>query len=209
MATLSDGNFTGVRASLGDWLARSDLTNTDYGNFIYLFEKEFNTEMRLRGMEGQTTPGVTSGYIQHPSDFLQWKSLKVVEGGKEYALGALTEENAAYDYGLSFPDRARGFVIRGDKTYIYPIGATGTYTGVYFQGVPALNASNTTNWLLTKYPQLYLYGPLLQAQAYVSNPDKIQLWNIAFEQAKAKVFTESQRASFGGGLPTMRPDRFY
>lgn len=211
MANISDGNYTGLVDSTKSWLARSDITNSDVDNFIHLFEAEFNTEMRLRNMEAQTTIGITSGYLVHPDDWREWASIKLIRGQDEVALLPVSEEAAAVDYGQSYLSDPRGYVVRGDRTYIYPQPGSGawTYKTVYYQKVPTLNTTNTTNWLLTRFPQAYLYGVLLQAQGYVDNKDNLVLWGQAYERTKTAVFVESQRAKFGGGVPYMRPDRWY
>ena len=170
MATLSDGTYTGLRASLGDWLHRADLTNTDLGNFVYLYEAEFNTAMRIRKMEAQTSIVITSNYLAHPSDWQAWKSLKISHGGILYALTPISEENAGRIYGDSYLALPQGYVVRGDRTYLYPeADATYTVLTTYFQGVPSLSA-NSTNWLMNKFPQAYLYGSLMQASQYVESP---------------------------------------
>ncbi len=210
MATLSDGTYTGLRASLGDWLHRSDLTNTDYGNFVYMYEAEFNTAMRLRKMEAQTSIVInTSNYITHPSDWQAWKSLKISFGGKVYGLNPISEENSSAIYGMSSLNLPQGYVVRGDRTYVYPLpDATYTVDTVYIQGVPSLSA-NSTNWLMTKFPHAYLYGSLMQASQFVGSPEKIQEWRALHGITMDQIEKESKTAQFYGAVPTVKPDRFY
>ncbi len=213
MATLSDGNFTGVRTSIGEWLHRTDLTNTDLGNFIYLFEKGFNTECRLRNMEAQTTIPVTTGYLAHPSDWQGWKSIKVVQGGLAYPLKPMSEEQAAEVFGRWNPPGApQGYVVRGDRTYVVPepLSVQYSYETTYYQGVPALGPSNTTNWLLTAYPMLYLFGSLVEASNFVpANDDAVAKWQAYRDSWFSKVELASQKASFSGGIPQILPDRWF
>ena len=37
----------------------------------------------------------------------------------------------------------------------------------YYQKVTALSVANTSNWLLTNFPNLYLFGSLVAAEAYL------------------------------------------
>lgn len=212
MATLSDKNFTGLRTSVADWLHRSDLTNTDIGNFIFLAEAEFNTEMRNRNMEARTTIGVTTGYLPHPADWQEWKTIVLVQGSQRFTLDPISEEEATLLYGRTADDTMpRGYVVQNGRTYIYPSQAVTSYTyeTVYYQGIPNLTGSATTNWLLNSYPQGYLYASLLQASAFAGNDERVALWKGGRDEAVAKIEQASKRASYSGGTPYMTPDRVY
>lgn len=211
MATLSDGNFTGLRTSLGEWLHRSDLSNTDLGNFIWLFEKDFNASLRVKGMEAQTTIASTSGYLPHPSDWQAWKNITIAVGNLRYQLNPMSEEQWNNLEGLTGVAQPRGYVVRGDRTYLVaaPDSSGYSYQTTYYQGVTNLSGSASTNWLLTKFPMVYLYGSLLQAQAFAQDDREISKWEAAFNSGMSNVLVESQRASFGGGTLQITPDRFY
>lgn len=211
MANISDGNYTGLVDSTQAWLHRSDVTDSDVDNAIYLFEKDFNTQMRMRNMEAQTTIGITSGYLPNPSDWVQWKSIVRVQGQFKEVLLPLTEENAVVDYGYSYNSDPRGYVVTGDKTIIYPEPGSGawTYQTVYYQGVPRLNSSATTNWLMTNYPHVYLQGVLFWASDFLVDNEK----QLKYQQLVNKTLNDlkiaSDRARLAGGVAYMRPDRFY
>lgn len=210
MASIQDKNFTGLRTSASDWLHRSDLTNTDLGNFIFLAETEFNTEMRNRNMEARTTIGVTSGYLPHPADWQEWKTIVLVQGGDRFPLDPISEEVATMLYGQAGDDAMpRGYVVQNGRTYIYPSQAVTSYTyeTVYYQGIPNLTGSATTNWLLNQYPNAYLFGTLLQAMGFESDDNRIPLWKSGRDEAIDKIEKASRRASYSGGTPQMRPDR--
>lgn len=212
MATLSDKNFTGLRTSCGDWLHRSDLTNTDLGNFIFLAEAEFNTEMRNRNMEARTTIGVTSGYLPHPSDWQEWKTIVLVKGSERFTLDPISEEVATLLYGQAADDSMpRGYAVQNGRTYIYPDEAVTSYTyeTVYYQGITNLSGSASTNWLLNQYPQAYLFASLLQATGFEGDDARIPIWKSGRDEAMDKIEKASKRASFSGGVMQMRPDRVY
>ncbi|MCK8356920.1 hypothetical protein LXA28_18340, partial [Erwinia amylovora] len=46
-----------------------------------------------------------------------------------------------------------------------------------------------TNWLLTDHPDLYLYGSLLQAEAYLFNDDRLAVWKTAHDEVMAEIMT--------------------
>src|SRR6185503_2733971 len=51
----------------------------------------------------------------------------------------------------------------------------------FYQRIPALSASNSTNWLLTLNPDAYLYGSLLQAAPYLKDDARTSTWAQIFE----------------------------
>jgi hypothetical protein len=56
-----------------------------------------------------------------------------------------------------------------------------------FRDVTSLSGSNTTNWLLTNHPDVYLYGTLLEAQPYLMDDARIATWAQIFDRVVAEV----------------------
>lgn len=75
---------------------------------------------------------------------------------------------------------------------------------VYRQNIPAL-ASNTTNWLLTAAPDLYLYGTLLETAPYLKEDERIQTWALGLKTALDSLNTANITAAFNASPLTMRP----
>lgn len=48
-------------------------------------------------------------------------------------------------------------------------------------------ATSTTNWLLTKYPDLYLYGSCLQAERFLRDDERLPIWVAFFTEAMESV----------------------
>jgi hypothetical protein len=69
---------------------------------------------------------------------------------------------------------------------------------VYRQNLPAL-ASNSTNWLLTLAPDLYLYGALLESAPYIKEDARIQTWGLGFTSALNDVNGLGQMSTYNAG----------
>lgn len=78
----------------------------------------------------------------------------------------------------------------------------GTYTMklVYSAQVDPLSDSNTTNALLDLAPDIYLYGALVEAEPYLQEDQRVQLWKALLEEAIQKHYISRQRREFGGNL---------
>jgi hypothetical protein len=47
----------------------------------------------------------------------------------------------------------------------------------------ALSASTPTNYVLTNYPDIYLYGGLVQAALWMKDPEMLKTFEAAYQQA--------------------------
>lgn len=201
---MSLSDYTAVKASLGDWLHRTDITS-QCDDFIDLFESDFNATVRAREMEQVTTLTATDGYLLHPTNWLGWKEIRGTVGANAYDLKPVSDEAGVNLTGWQGPSPYPvGYKVTGSRTYLYPLGSTGTYAVKYWEGV---GLSSGTNWLLTRYPGAYLYGPLLQATAYITDDPRVPLWQSAYGQLLETIRKDSSKQSWSGQVLQMRPER--
>lgn len=147
----------------GWFLGRNMATQAD--ELIDLSEALFNQKLRCRQMETSTSLTPTSNVCTLPSDFLEAKRV-VEEASIRRPLAYITEDAADYLY----PTRASGlachYMIVGDSLTALPLSANDIEL-TYYQKIPALSGSNTTNWLLTAHPGLYLAACKMYAAEFV------------------------------------------
>lgn len=63
----------------------------------------------------------------------------------------------------------------------------------YMAAIPALTATNTTNWLLDNHPDAYLYAVLIQAEAFRSNDSRIPMLAAALDGVIDQINKEGNR----------------
>ena len=68
---------------------------------------------------------------------------------------------------------------------------------VYYENIPDI-AANTTNWLLTNYPDAYLYGSLLHSSPYLQEDQRVAVWNALYLNAVSAINLEGERARTSG-----------
>lgn len=199
---MSFADLTSLKAAIAsDWLHRADMT-TAIGDFVSLFESDFNSSMRVRQMEQETSIVSTSGYLLHPTNWLGWKEIRGTSGGVQYNLKPVTDEiNIIQTAGDSVP--ARNYKVKGSKTYLYPSASAVTFPTTYYEGVALTSGSN---WLLAAYPGAYLYGALLQAQVAIHNDMRVELIHAGYEKVLDRIRADSERAEWSGQVLQMRPD---
>lgn len=200
---LSD--YTTLKAAIAsDWLHRTDLT-TAIGDFITLFETEFNSDVRHREMEAQTSLTSTAGYLLHPTNWLGWKQITATDSGSQYNLDPAPDEYAVEAvFGEGSTSTPTLYKVRGSRTYLYPTSANVSYSVKYWEGV---SLSSGTNWLLTRYPQAYLYGALLKAVKAIGDDPRYPMWKQEYEQTLERIKSDSRKQSWSNQVLKMRPDR--
>jgi len=78
---------------------------------------------------------------------------------------------------------------------------------VYRRRIPALSATTTTNWLLDLAPDAYLYGALVQAEAFLAEDDRLPMWKAAFDEAINELRADADKRKWGAGPLAPRIDR--
>ncbi len=171
---MSLSSYAEVQGAIEDWLARDDIEATRLMDFITLAEAYFNRRLRVRQMEATDTLTTTSGVDTLPSDFLTWRSLRRDSSPSiELEFKHPTWLRAAY--GTAEAGTPKFFTIEGENVTIRPIDDDTTYTLSYWQKIPALSDSNTSNWLLAAHPDAYLWGSMIEAFAFVMDIEKANL----------------------------------
>lgn len=166
-------SYSDLQTAIASWLARSDLT-ANIPDFIMIFEAVANRRLRTRQQELTATLTPSAGVATLPSDYLAWRRVTwtgSVPREMEYV-------HPSYLHALypTLPAATpRLFTIEGSNLTVAPTDNT-ALTFDYFQKIAALSNSNTSNWLLAAYPDLYLFGSLAEAHGFVKDPDSLQLW---------------------------------
>lgn len=202
---MSFADYTSLQTSIGSWMHRSDL-GTVAPDLITLFEADFNNDSsnHCRQMEQETSITATSGYLITPTDWLAWRQIKGTNNGIDFQVPTSPLEISTDRTAGESNSPSRYAVVVGSKTYLKP-SIAGTFATVYVSQLPALSSSNTSNWLLAKYPNLYLWGSLAFAASFQSD-QLVTLWKQHYQDALGNFRRDIRRSRFGT-VPTMLPDQ--
>jgi hypothetical protein len=86
----------------------------------------------------------------------------------------------------------------------------GSYTGelMYYARIAGLSDSNTSNWLLTANPDIYLYATLVQSAPYLKEDERIGVWSSILDRLMAEYEVAEQRAKTGSSRLASRTRTF-
>ena len=201
---MSITTYAELQSSIADWLLRDDLTSV-IPTFISLAEAKFNRRIRDYRMVKRATAQVDTAYFAIPSDWQENIRFQL-NTSPITTLEYVTPDQAAEEKRLyNSSGRPAFFTMIGDQFQIVP-APDSTYDAelTYYAKIPALSGSNTSNWLLTKAPDIYLYGALMEAAPYLDDDARIQVWGGLLEQSMNAIQIESDRAKTGSSSIRMR-----
>jgi hypothetical protein len=198
-------NYSELKSSIADFLNRDDLTAV-IPTFISLAEAQFARDLRHYQMENRATGTIDSQYMTKPSDWLETIRINITTANTRpldlLSSQAMVDKRANY---LDLTGIPRYYRHSENQFEFFP-SPDDSY-GVellYYQRVPALSDSNTTNWLLTEAPDAYLYGSLVHSAPYLSEDQRTAIWAQLFGAAMQRLNQSSDEAVYSGSGLVMR-----
>lgn len=201
-------NYTTLQTAVLEYLAREeDVTLASrIPTFIQFFEAKMNRNLFVAQMEQRSTATVNTSssepeFISLPTDFQSMRRVRLNGVTGKPRLGFLSRTQMD-DFRYStdnVPGQPAYFTIFGSELELAPTpGEAYELEMVYRKNIPAL-ADNSTNWLLTLAPDLYLYGTLLESAPHTRNESRIPIWATGYSTALNELNTLGDRQSFDAG----------
>ncbi len=190
-------SYSTLKTSIANWLNRSDLTDEIADDFIVLTEADLNSKLRIRKMVTQTTITIDSETESLPTGFLQVRNFYILSGGTDQLRGTSTSGTPEV------------YTILGDTFRFSPKPDT-SYTGYinYYKKFDALSVTNTSNWILTDHPAIYLYGSLYHAANFLGGiePGQAQQWQQMYATAMERLERNDREDQYSGSPLQVRSE---
>jgi hypothetical protein len=174
---------------------RSDLT-ADIPNFIQLCEADMQVRLKNVDFEDTETLNVTAGVAALPIDY---RGMRNVYWNGDY--------NRALQY--LTPDKFDGMILTANQPNFYTIKGTnivfltsldGTSNLNYKASFTGLSGSNATNSIITRYPDAYLHGTMMQMFIFSRDAANAQVRQAAYEQAIDRIIRDNNERKYGAVL---------
>jgi len=182
-------NYTELKTAVANWLDRDDLTDR-IPEFIALAEARFNRVLRLRSMEVKYTADTVAGQrnLALPASYIQMRNFQVNSSPLK-VLSYVTPEIYDRLWGGSTQGTPEFYTILADEVSLGPIPASVQEVEMlFYKKFDNLDSATTSgypdsvNWLITNAPDIYLYGSMLEAEPFIMNDERIQVWAQGFEK---------------------------
>jgi hypothetical protein len=186
-------DYDGLVEAIADVLMRDDLTS-QIPLFVRLCESSNRRSLRVGDMETYSTAEMVDGEVTLPTDFIE---VIDIHGEDLYqSWSQITLGQAQRDYPAPSSGIPAFYSITGNVLKTYPNGGDGDVSLIYYAAPPALTPGNT-NWLLTKAPDVYLYGSLKHSAPWLEDDNRIQVWEGLYQQALSEVRRTDELRSGG------------
>lgn len=203
--------YTELQGAIADTLNRSDLTSV-IKSWVDLCEARFKRILRTKHKTTQTV-STTAGdgeytinanvenydlYIKSPET--RAGPIDMVTPSQLYAWRQQFSGRQSYPrYGTIIDTELRLAPIPDDAYTIEIIGEA-----VF---VP-LSDSQASNYVLTNYPDVYLYGTLIHSAPYLKNDERLTMWDAMFKNALLELEDAQVRNEYPETLKAPVPGNF-
>lgn len=190
--------YAELKSTIADFLNRDDLTAV-IPTFISAAEKQMQREVRHYKMMQRSTADIDSRYSALPGSWLETIRFHVT-GDRSYRIESTSmDDMLQLRMNGSATGRPTHYAHIGETIEVYPTPDT-AYTSelLYYEKIPELSDSVTTNWLLQDAPDAYLYGALVHSAPYLQEDARIQVWGSLYAGAVQSVNNQSEKARYSG-----------
>lgn len=204
---MSITSYSELQTAVANWLNRADLA-LRIPEFISLAEAQMKRDKRVQTKTVVTltlaSPGVTL-----PADFHEMVALYFDGDGSIFGgISIVAPDKVAWAKrnGTGVP-RVAAITDDGTTLYLGPEPDTSRdATLEYIATFAVLSDTNTTNFILDDHHDIYLNGALKEAEPFLKNDERVQLWETKYEKAMTELGRFIDRRRFGGAK-IIRPRR--
>lgn len=184
-------NYTELRAAVTGWLHRDDLVD-QIPDFIDLAERGINRIAQVQAMENTVQLPVAAGarVVALPIGFTSPLAVWMGSTHRRDLTAALPEQFPA----SLTPGRPEYWAIDGTNLAFDCPSDIARTANLRYRGGFKLSDAAPTNALLTKYPDIYLYGTLLQSAPWIRDFDSIALWREMYARCVKEINATESRA---------------
>ena len=193
-------NYSDLTTAIGNWSNRPDLSARS-DEFIALCESAIQAKCKLLESETTATVTITAGVGTLPTGYVGMRSVYWV-GSPNRPLSYIDPER--YDW-LRNNDSGDGYyyTISGSSIMTTPMGS-GSVVCTYMGRFVGLSGSNTTNAIMTNFPDAYVFGCQLQLAIYADDDAAMQKYGILFNAACDRINQNNEDRRYGGSTLQVR-----
>jgi hypothetical protein len=198
--------FDELKQSISDHLDRDDLPVAD---FISLSEASNKQEIHLpdgtiippvliREMVVRAQAAFTTRFLALPDDFMQMQTVKIlgdpvkiVDEVSQHELNRLRKNTAG---------TPEYFTIHEEIEFNRVPDQELTAELIYWAELTPLSAANPSNALLSRAPNVYLYGALAASAPFLMNDERVATWGTLYVTARRGLSGADRRSRRAGPL---------
>lgn len=192
-------SYSALQTIISNYLARSDLTSM-IPDFIRLAEIRLQRDIRTRQMLVVATATTTGGdpTIGLPTNFLEMRDIHLnttpITTLRYKAPNSFYESSRVTDGG-----KPTDYTVLGAEIQLAPNPDTSyALQMLYYSKPTVLSSTNPSNVFLANYPDALLYASLGEAEPYLMNDARVQIWAALYDRAITAINTSDQSSEYSG-----------
>ena len=175
--------YTSLKSSIAQWLHRTDLDSI-IPDLIGIAEQRMNSDINARDMETAVTlyTVADSKTITAPDDIIESVRM-TLQTSPNRLLNYLAPEPLVTQFANQASGEPQAYTVYGSQFEFGPVpSSVYEIEYVYRQKIPPLSTENPSNWLLAKWPYVYLYGALLASAPYLGQDQRVVVWQKEYQE---------------------------
>lgn len=200
-------NYSQLKTEIAQTLNRHNLTER-IPRFIECAEAEFNRELRcLDGQFSKTAPLYAGDYrVELPIDWLEAEEIALESGDGRPLDYVPPEQLRAIRANGGTGGVPRYYAQVAQELHFAPGSDADTRVIMTYYARLALSDAEgfTTNWLLEKHPDLYLYGALVLSAPLLYQDERVPMWKSVYEPRLESLKISDARAKAGSRSRPLR-----
>lgn len=177
-----DGTYTGLLASIAQWLDRDDLTAV-IPDLVTLAEGRIARDLRLRNqiISGSLTCVAGTQEVALPTGWLEFENLGISgTPGRQLTYETPEQLDTRFPSGIGNAKPAAYTIIGTNIVLAPPPDSAYTLDAIYYKKLEPL-VSASTNWLSLNFPAVYLFAALAEAAAFLDQDDnRVSRWTAKY-----------------------------
>lgn len=194
-------NYSNLKAAIVSWSKRNDVANY-VDDFIDLCESEMYKYLRIRDMQTRQTNNLSTRFLALPDDFIEMRRLRLETGGRNVQLRSVVPEALKITSGSGIPT---SYTVTTQLEFDRTPDSAYTVEMQLWSKLTALDSTNTTNQVLTRFPEIYLQGSLWALFDWAREPELASYYYERFINA-IKQANDMDLKGRVGPTPAMRTD---
>jgi hypothetical protein len=190
-------SYSTLKTAVANYLGRSDLTS-QIPDFITLAELRLSREIRTRKLLKSVTTTTTAGdsTVALPSDFQQLRDI-YLDGNPRISLQYLSPSTFTRNAQATVSGKPAVYTTLAQEFEFAPIPDKAyTVELLYYFKPVAMSDSVASNEFLANYPDALLYASLAEAEPYLMNDARIQVWSSMYDRAIANISVSDEDSEF-------------
>ena len=162
--------YSNLKTSVVSWSKRSDSASF-IDDFIAMTESEVWKRLRIRDMEATALATASSKDIALPAGFIEMRRLRALSGGEYYSVQYVAPNTLSNQNDSGIPS---SYTITNQVNF--DRATDHQFEMQYYRELTGLSSGNASNSVLSRLPNVYLYGCLWA------------LWQWAMDEQKSEFY---------------------